>query len=200
MSIKYSIAGYCRISVDEEMDRDNTSIENQKAIIADFVKRKFPDSTLDFYEDRDRSGYTFEQREGYQELRKKMLRSEYDILIVKDFSRFSRRNSKGLVELEDLRDAGMRIISIGDNIDYPTYDDWTAIQFRFLINEMPVTDTSKKVKSVIKRRQEEGKWICAVPYGYVMINNKTMQFEVDEQRLGIQKNCQLSYGQAYSHA
>ena len=180
MSIKYSIAGYCRISVDEEMDRDNTSIENQKAIIADFVKRKFPDSTLDFYEDRDRSGYTFEQREGYQELRKKMLRLEYDILIIKDFSRFSRRNSKGLVELEDLRDAGMRIISIGDNIDYPTYDDWTAIQFRFLINEMPVTDTSKKVKSVIKRRQEECKWICAVPYGYVMINNKTMQFEVDE--------------------
>ena len=179
MSIKYSIAGYCRISVDEEMDRDNTSIENQKAIIADFVKRKFPDSTLDFYEDRDRSGYTFEQREGYQELRKKMLRLEYDILIIKDFSRFSRRNSKGLVELEDLRDAGMRIISIGDNIDYPTYDDWTAIQFRFLINEMPVTDTSKKVKSVIKRRQEEGKWICAVPYGYVMINNKnTLAFEV----------------------
>lgn len=115
-----------------------------KAIITDFVKRKFPDSTLEFYEDRDRSGYTFEQREGYQELRKKMLRMEYDILIVKDFSRFSRRNSKGLVELEDLRDAGMRIISIGDNIDYPTYDDWTAIQFRFLINEMPVTDTSKK--------------------------------------------------------
>ena len=159
MSVKYNIAGYCRISVDEEIDRDNTSIENQKAIISDFVKRKFPDCPLDFYEDRDRSGYTFEQREGYQELRKKMLRLEYDILIVKDFSRFSRRNSKGLVELEDLRDAGMRIISIGDSIDYPTYDDWTAIQFRFLINEMPVTDTSKKVKSVIKRRQEEGKWI-----------------------------------------
>ena len=108
-----------------------------------------------------------------------MLRMEYDILIVKDFSRFSRRNSKGLVELEDLRDAGMRIISIGDNIDYPTYDDWT-VYGEFLINEMPVTDTSKKVKSVIKRRQEEGKWICAVPYGYVMTNSKTMKFDVDE--------------------
>ena len=118
MSVKPNIAGYCRISVDEELDRDNTSIENQKAIITDFVSRKFPDSCLDFYEDRDRSGYTFEQREGYQRLRKKMIQLEYDILIVKDFSRFSRRNSKGLVELEDLRDAGMRIISIGDNIDY----------------------------------------------------------------------------------
>ena len=178
--MKFNIAGYCRISVDEELDRDNTSIENQKSIIKDYVSRKFPNSTLDLYEDRDRSGYTFEQREGYQQLRAKMMSRDYDILVVKDFSRFSRRNSKGLVELEDLRDAGMRIISITDSIDYPTYDDWTAIQFRFLINEMPVTDASKKVKSVIKRRQEEGKWICSVPYGYVMTNTKMMKFEVDE--------------------
>ena len=65
MTEHIDIAGYCRISVDEELDRDNVSIENQKAIIADFVKHRFPDSTLTFYEDRDRSGYTFEQREGY---------------------------------------------------------------------------------------------------------------------------------------
>lgn len=180
MSKSLKIAGYCRISVDEELDKDNTSIENQKSIIEDYVYRTFPDSQLDFYADRDRSGYTFEQREQYQILRKKMFRGEYDILIIKDFSRFSRRTSRGLVELEDLRDVGMRIISIGDGIDYPTSDEWTAIQFRFLVNEMPVTDTSKKVKSVIKRRQEEGKWICAVPYGYVMTNSKTMQFKVDE--------------------
>ena len=101
---------------------------------------------------------------------------QYDILIVKDFSRFSRRNSRGLVELEDLRDAGVRIISIGDNIDFPNDDDWLKIQFQFLINEMPVTDTSKKVKNVIKRRQADGKWICAAPYGYIV--NKRQEFEV----------------------
>ena len=82
MSVRYSIAGYCRISVDLELDRDNTSIENQKLIISEYVERYFPNSSLDFYEDRDRSGYTFEQREGYQELRQKMLANEYDILIV----------------------------------------------------------------------------------------------------------------------
>ncbi len=59
---KFDIAGYCRISVDEELDRDNTSIENQKAIIEDYVSRKFPGSNLTFYEDRDRSGYTFDYR------------------------------------------------------------------------------------------------------------------------------------------
>ena len=170
------IAGYCRISVDEELDRDNTSIENQKAIISDFVARKFPGTELVFYEDRDRSGYTFEQREGYQAMRRELMAHRLDILVVKDFSRFSRRNSRGLVELEDLRDAGVRIISIGDNIDFPNDDDWLKIQFQFLLNEMPVTDTSRKVKSVIRRRQADGKWICAAPYGYIV--NKQQQFEV----------------------
>ena len=170
------IAGYCRISVDDELDRDNVSIENQKAIISDFVEHKFPGAELVFYEDRDRSGYTFEQREGYQAMRRELMAHRLDILVVKDFSRFSRRNSRGLVELEDLRDAGVRIISIGDGIDFPNDDDWLKIQFQFLINEMPVTDTSKKVKSVIRRRQEDGKWICAAPYGYIV--NKKQQFEV----------------------
>ena len=173
---RFDIAGYCRISVDEELDRDNTSIENQKAIIADFVKQKFPGSTLTFYEDRDRSGYTFEQRENYQTMRRELVSHKKDILIVKDFSRFSRRNSRGLVELEDLRDAGVRIISIGENVDFPNDDDWLKIQFTFIINEMPVTDTSKKVKTVIKRRQQDGKWICAAPYGYIV--NKKQEFEI----------------------
>lgn len=176
MENELRIAGYARISVDEELDRDNTSIENQKAIISDFVARKFPGSELVFYEDRDRSGYTFEQREGYQAMRRELVAHRLDILVVKDFSRFSRRNSRGLVELEDLRDAGVRIISIGDNIDFPNDDDWLKIQFQFLLNEMPVTDTSRKVKSVIRRRQEDGKWICAAPYGYIV--NKQQQFEV----------------------
>ena len=176
MTETFDIAGYTRISVDDELDRDNVSIENQKAIIQDFVKQKFPGSTLTFYEDRDRSGYTFEQREGYQAMRRGLMGRKYDILIVKDFSRFSRRNSRGLVELEDLRDAGVRIISIGDNIDFPNDDDWLKIQFQFLINEMPVTDTSKKVKNVIKRRQADGKWICAAPYGYLI--NKRQEFEI----------------------
>lgn len=150
---RFDIAGYCRISVDDELERDNVSIENQKAIIQDYVNQRFPDSRLTFFEDRDRSGYTFEQREGYQRMRRGLMGHQFDILIVKDFSRFSRRNSRGLVELEDLRDAGVRILSIGDGIDFPNDDDWLKIQFQFLINEMPVTDTSKKVKNVIRRRR-----------------------------------------------
>ena len=176
MRESFSIAGYTRISVDDELDQKNISIENQKAIIEDYVNQRFPQSALTFFEDRDRSGYTFEQREGYQAMRRGLMSRQYDILIIKDFSRFSRRNSRGLVELEDLRDAGVRIISIGDGIDFPNDDDWLKIQFQFLINEMPVTDTSKKVRNVIKRRQADGQWLCAAPYGYIL--NSRREFEI----------------------
>ena len=46
MQEKFDIAGYCRISVDDELDRNNVSIENQKAILTDYVKQRFPGSTL----------------------------------------------------------------------------------------------------------------------------------------------------------
>ena len=176
MTETFDIAGYARISVDDELDQKNISIENQKSIIEDYVKHYFPGSRLTFFEDRDRSGYTFEQREGYQEMRRGLMSRKYDILIVKDFSRFSRRNSRGLVELEDLRDAGVRIISIGDGIDFPSGDDWLKIQIQFLMNEMPVTDTSRKVRNVIKRRQADGEWLCAAPYGYLI--NSRKEFEI----------------------
>ena len=176
MTEMFDIAGYVRISVDDEKNQKNISIENQKAIIEDYVKTRFPGSNLTFFEDRDRSGYTFEQREGYQKMRKGLMSHRYDMLIVKDFSRFSRRNGRGLVELEDLRDAGVRIISIGDYIDFPNDDDWLKIQFQFVINEMPVTDTSKKVRNVIKRRQADGEWLCAAPYGYILTERK--EFEI----------------------
>ena len=173
---KFNIAGYVRISVDDELDRDNVSIENQKAIIADYVRFNFPGSDLTFFEDRDRSGYTFEQRESYQEMRKGLLSHKYDILIVKDFSRFSRRTSQGLMELEKFRDEGVRIISIGDSVDFPNNNDWFKISIHFIMNEMPVTETSRKVKNVIDRCQKDGEWICAAPYGYIINANK--KFEI----------------------
>jgi DNA invertase Pin-like site-specific DNA recombinase len=177
----YKIAAYTRISVDDDTERDNVSIENQKAVIAEFIQAKFPGCRADYYEDRDKSGYTFEQRAGYQAMRTLLLGGCYDILMIKDFSRFSRRNSKGLVELEDLRDAGIRIIAVTDGVDFPTNDDWLAIQFRFLMNELPVTDASKKVKTIIESRQKKGEWICNAPYGYYLHPTKKNTVCIDAE-------------------
>ena len=180
MTENYAIAGYCRISVDDELNKKSVSIENQKAIIEDYVRVHFPGSALTFFEDRDKSGYTFEQRDGYQRMRRGLMSRQYDILIVKDFSRFSRRNGRGLVELEDLRDAGVRIVSIGDGVDFPKDDEWVRIQLHFFMNEMPVTDASRKVRAVVRRRQEDGRWLCAAPYGYILVNKDHFELVPEE--------------------
>ena len=193
------IAGYARISVDTELDRDNTSIENQIDFIQDYVSSHFPKCSLTIYNDRDKSGYTFEQRDDYQRMRRRLMSGEVRILIVKDFSRFSRRNSLGLWELEQLRDAGVRIISITDAIDFPSGDDWLQIQLKFLLNEQPVTDASKKVRAVIKKSQSRGEWLCAVPYGYVVTNYKKLLFEVVPDEAEVIRRVFRLYGEGWGY-
>ena len=119
------------------------------------------------------------------ELRRALEQNKFGTVIFKDFSRFSRRNSLGLVELETLRDMGVRIIAIDDNVIYPDNDQWFQIQIRFLMNEIPVTDTSRKVRSVVKNRQEKGEWVCNVPYGFRMVNTKKMIYEAVPEEVAI---------------
>lgn len=176
--LEVEIEGYSRVSVDIELDRDNTSIENQETIITDFVAERFPKCRLTLTHDRDESGYSFIQRTNYGAMRERLMSKRSRILVVKDFSRFARRNSLGLYELELLRDEGVRIISINDNIDYPTNDEWLHIQLKFLMNEQPVTEASKKVKAVIAKRQSRGEWLCSVPYGYIITDYENNKYEI----------------------
>lgn len=200
IALNADIVGYARISVDIEKEEDkNVSIENQIDFIEDYAKAHFPNCSLKIYKDRDRSGYSFEQREDYQKMRKRLMNGEAKILLVKDFSRFARRNSLGLYELELLRDAGVRIISITDAIDFPTHDDWLQIQLRFLLNEQPVTDTSKKVRAVIGKSQSKGEWLCAVPYGYVVTNYKNLKFEIVPDEADIIKEIFKLYNSGWGY-
>lgn len=141
MTTIYNIAGYCSVSADEETDLNN-SIEKQKDAIRELVEQKFPGSSLTLFGDHDCSGDTFQQREGFQAMRQGLISNEYDILVVKDLSRISSRGNRGCLALEDLRDHGVRIISIDDNIDFPTVDDWLKIQMQFLIGTIPIVDAS----------------------------------------------------------
>ncbi len=87
-----------------------------------------------------------------------------------------------MAEFEDLAEKDIRIIAIGDDVDYDQghTEDWMKIKLYFFVNEMPVTDASRKVSDVIANRQAKGEWICTVPYGYIFTNTKKMIFKVDE--------------------
>lgn len=141
MTTTYHIAGYCSVFSDEQMNLDN-SIEKQKDAIRELVELKYPGSNFTLFADCDCSEDAFQQREGFQAMYQGLISNEYDILVVKDLSRISSRSNRGCLALEDLRDHGVRIISIDDNIDYPTVDDWLKIQIQFLVSTIPVVDVS----------------------------------------------------------
>ena len=118
MSVK--IDGYMRSAFDPDGDSlKNTGIENQKEAIEKYAAEHFPGAVLKLYEDRGCSGYTFEQRESYQKMRTELLSGEVQILIVKDLSRFSRNIKLGLSEMKTLYNAGVHIISVDDNAEFP---------------------------------------------------------------------------------
>lgn len=197
---KLPISLYARISCDIEKEDDvNTSVENQISIMRDYVNTHFPGYPIVEYRDRDRSGYTFIQREEYQKMRQALISGASKILIVKDFSRFARRNSLGLYELEQLRDYGVRIISIMDNVDYPTHNDWLMIQFRFLANELPVTDTSRKIRTVITNSQKKGEWLCSAPYGYRLITNPKLSVEIVPEEAAVVRQIFEMYNNGWGY-
>ena len=195
-----SIAGYARISNDDNLGSESTTIETQKSLMQEYVNKHFPNSDLSFYEDRDISGYTFEQRPGYQKMRKNLVEF-HEVMILNDLSRFARRNGRGLVELEDLRDMGIRIISISEGIDYPAKDDWLAIQIYFFVNEMPVTQTSKKVRNIIAHRQRLADWICSAPYGYRIVSEAgKRRFQPDAAAIPVIQMIFKLYSQGWGYA
>lgn len=179
------VCGYARISVDLNEDKDdNTSIETQKKRITEYISREYPhvefDPNRDIFVDRDRSGYTFEQRDGYQRMKKAVFKGEYNVIVIKDLTRLSRRVSLGAVEIENLLSENVRIIGCDDGVDLDKNID-TLSFIRLIFAEDTVTTTSKKVSNAIATRQKEGTWICNAPYGYYIRPDKKGQIFVDEE-------------------
>ena len=81
--LEEEISLYARISVDTEKESDpNASIENQLKILNSYVKQHFPKCTVREYIDRDKSGYTFAERENYNIMRERLMSGESKILII----------------------------------------------------------------------------------------------------------------------
>ena len=148
--LQEEISIYVRVATDIKESEDN-SIENQLKIIHEYIDEHFPKCSYKEYIDYDKSGYTIEQREEYQAMKKSLIAGNSKIMIVKDFSRIT-RNSLGLYEMEQLRDKGVRIISIRDLRDFPSVDEWFDIAVCFLFEENP--PSRSELRKMVKQAKK----------------------------------------------
>lgn len=157
------VFAYGRISQDEDK-KNYISIENQKVICEKFALEN--NLIIDkWFEDDGVSGYSF-NRPGFSQMIDMLFASnEKDIIIAKDLSRIGRHNAKVLLFLDELKEQGKRLILVDDNYD-SSCDDDDMVGIKTWFNERYIKDTSKKIRRVLKTKQELGTFISATKFGY----------------------------------
>ena len=170
---------YERLSRDDELQGESNSIINQKKILEEYASKNNLSNIIHFTDDGI-SGTQFD-RPGFMEMMNGVNTGNISCIIVKDMSRLGRDYLKVGQCMEILRQKGVRLIAINDNVDsFYREDDFTP--FRNIMNEWYARDTSRKIQSTFRSKGESGKHTASTPpYGYIKDEKDKDKWVVDEK-------------------
>lgn len=178
---KYVAGLYCRLSRDDGNTGESMSIWSQKAMLKQFAEKEHI-SIFDYYVDDGYSGTNFE-RPSFQKMIKDIENGRINCVITKDLSRLGRNylESGAYIEMY-FPQKNVRYIAITDGIDILNSGEIDIMPFKNILNEMYAKDTSKKVKSAIKSRMREGRYIGSnAPFGFKKDPNDKHRLIIDEE-------------------
>lgn len=170
---------YERLSRDDELEGESNSIVNQKKILEEYASKNNLTNIIHFTDDGI-SGTQFD-RPGFMDMMNGVNTGNIGCIIVKDMSRLGRDYLKVGQCMEILRQKGVRLIAINDNVDsFYREDDFTP--FRNIMNEWYARDTSRKIQSTFRSKGESGKHTASTPpYGYIKDEKDKDKWVVDEK-------------------
>ena len=173
---------YERLSRDDELQGESFSIQNQKIMLEDFARRNgYP--RFKHFTDDGVSGTRFD-RPGFMAMMEEVEDGGVEAIIVKDMSRMGRDYLKVGQVMEILRQRGVRLIAINDNVDTDKGDN-DMTPFLNIMYEFYARDTSKKIRSVFKAKGMSGKHLTGtVIYGYLW-DEKREHWLVDEEAAAV---------------
>ena len=105
-------------------------------------------------------------RHGWSALKLAAARRCFQAVVVEDLSRMSRNLTAMLNDLADLKDLGISVSSVADNIDTLDEDALLALQFRGVINEHFLRDLRKKTHRGQSGQKERGYFVGEATFGY----------------------------------
>ena len=181
-----SVALYCRLSRDDGLDGESSSIQSQKKMLVDYAEKNNW-NIFDVYIDDGYSGTNF-NRPAFQRMCKDIEQGRIDIVVTKDLSRLGRNYIKtGEYTDEYFPNYNVRYIAITDNIDTQKQDDAAMdfAPFKNVINEWYARDASKKIRTVFKLRKSRGEVIkTALPlYGYSYSEDGRIIIDPEESKV-----------------
>ena len=166
MQEQYSVGIYARLSRDDERAGESVSIENQKEMLARYVREQGW-TLYDYYCDDGVSGTTFD-RPGFNRLVQDATDHKINLVLTKDLSRLGR----DYIEAGKYTDfifpsLGCRFIALNDGVDTIRKNNEMLVILKNVMNDLYARDTSNKIKAVKLSTFKAGKYVgCYAPLGY----------------------------------
>ena len=161
----YNTALYLRLSRDDELQGESSSITTQRSMLRLYAKEHHL-NVIDEYIDDGWSGTNFE-RPSFQRMIEDIEAGKINCVVTKDLSRLGRNYiMTGQYTELYFPSHNVRYIAIDDGVDSEKGESEIA-PFKNIINAWVARDTSRKVKSAFKTKFAEGAHYSAyAPLGY----------------------------------
>lgn len=170
MRSKLKVCAYGRVSTDK-YDQIN-SLTSQIKYFTDYINMHDNWILGEVFYDEGISGTSIKKREGFLRMIEHARANKVDLILTKEVSRFARNTVDTLQYTRELKEIGIGVIFLLDNIDTRDAD----AEFRLTIMASLAQDesrkTSERVKWGQKRRMEQGVVFGRDLLGYTVRNGK----------------------------
>ena len=156
-----NIAAYCRVSTDKS-DQLN-SLETQKEFFLEYTKRT-GDNLIKLYADECISGTKIKNRMEFQRMLADAEKGLFDMVVVKDISRFARNTVDLLQSVRKLKSLGIETQFLTANMTSMGNSEFVLTIFGALAQEESA-NTSKRIKFGKKMNAEKGR-VPNIVFGY----------------------------------
>ena len=176
---KKKACGYIRVSSKKQVD-DGESLEAQEKAIKNYIESQGWD-LVEIYKDAGKSGKDMSRREDLKRLLRDAHERRFDIAVIWKISRFGRSTVDSLNNMQTLKELGIRLISLKENLDFDSHIGkllFTMLAaFAELDNEMRAED-SLAGKAVAAGK---GRPVTNQPFGRTWNKEKGMWLLDDEK-------------------
>lgn len=156
-----NIAAYCRVSTDKS-DQLN-SLETQKEFFLEYTKRT-GDNLIKLYADEGISGTKIKNRKEFQRMLADAEKGLFNMVVVKDISRFARNTVDLLQSVRKLKSLGIETQFLTANMTSMGNSEFVLTIFGALAQEESA-NTSKRIKFGKKMNAEKGR-VPNIVFGY----------------------------------
>lgn len=165
-----NVAAYCRVSTDN--DDQLNSLDNQTSFFYEYIQRNPKWSLVAIYSDEGVTGTSVEKRVQFNKMIADAKAGKIDLIITKEVSRFARNTVDTLSYTRELRNIGVGVYFINDNINTLENDGEFRLSIMASVAQEESRKTSARVKWGMKRQMEKGFVFSPPMLGYESVGGQ----------------------------